>query len=347
MKKIITVLCLGASLLGFSQIPKDSLVAHYSFSNHTDDVSGNQYNAKGENVELVADRYGNPNASYSLNGTNSAIVSEKPHDVKFPFTVSMWVNINKLGPGYSSLYSSDDKADLYSGFWINYSDKGRLSCGYGNGNGYNNPLFRYTKASPEGVLKENVWYHIVVSYISATEFQVYVDNKAIDGEYTGSAKDVKSLKTQSSFGRKIGTLGNQYHDGQIDDIYIYNKKLTERDITFLYYETPKSQVCEPNKVSVTDTLIIDMVVTSNTQLVKNTVKVYPNQDFITINTGKEDASAYTVKITTQTGQSVYESAMNAQELKVNLKDIGPAGLYFISIIDNQNQTIDTRKILLR
>lgn len=299
------------------------------------------------------DRYGNQNAAYDFNGKSSAITINNPHQVKFPFSVSMWVKVDNFGSQPTFLYSSDDNTAIYSGFWIHYIGQS-VNMGYGNGQGGNNPAFRYTNESNTKDITLGKWHHLVASFISLKEMNLYIDGKLRQGFYTGKANSVSTFGLKSTFGRNLGRTDNVSHNGQLDDIRIYNKDLTERDRAFLFYETPWNHICEPKKdsIAVTDTLIIDMLITNvNQNKIKNVIKVFPNptKDFITINTGNDyqNISDYTVRITNTLGQTVYQNLMNEQNLTVKLNDLGTNGLYYIQIIDENQKVIDTRKIILQ
>jgi len=71
MKTIFTILAIGlASSLG-AQSLSDSLVGYYTFTGNADDQSGNNNHLTVHNAMLTADRKGQPNAAYLLNGTTS------------------------------------------------------------------------------------------------------------------------------------------------------------------------------------------------------------------------------------------------------------------------------------
>jgi hypothetical protein len=104
-------------------------------------------------------------------------------------------------------------------------------------------------------------------------------------------------------------------------------------------------------ISVTDTLIINSTITSLTPPNNtNTIKVFPNptNDHITINYGNFAAmNGYTLKITNALGQIVFTSPINQQSSYIDLSTWGGNGIYFIQIINPQNNTIENRKIVLQ
>jgi hypothetical protein len=58
-------------------------------------------------------------------------------------------------------------------------------------------------------------------------------------------------------------------------------------------------------------------------------------------------NGYTLKITNSIGQIVFTTPVNQQSSYVDLSTWGGNGIYFVQIIDTQNNTIENRKIVLQ
>ena len=104
-------------------------------------------------------------------------------------------------------------------------------------------------------------------------------------------------------------------------------------------------------ISVTDTLVINTLITGLTPPNNsNTIKVFPNpaNSHITIDFGNfESMNGYTLTITNSIGQTVYTTPINEQSSYVDLSTWSGNGIYFVQIIDTQNNTIENRKIVLQ
>jgi hypothetical protein len=103
-------------------------------------------------------------------------------------------------------------------------------------------------------------------------------------------------------------------------------------------------------ISVTDTLIINTTLSLPAPNNENTILIYPNpaSDHITINNGNYAAMAgYTIKIENNAGQQVFQSAINQAQFYVDLSTWSGNGLYFVHLIDPQNNTVTVRKIVLQ
>ncbi len=102
--------------------------------------------------------------------------------------------------------------------------------------------------------------------------------------------------------------------------------------------------------TVTDTLIINTTLSLPAPNNENTILIYPNpaSDHITIDNGNYTAMAgYTIKIENNAGQQVFQSAINQAQFYVDLSTWTGNGLYFVHLIDPQNNTVTVRKIVLQ
>lgn len=102
--------------------------------------------------------------------------------------------------------------------------------------------------------------------------------------------------------------------------------------------------------TVTDTLIINTTLGLPAPNNENTILIYPNpaSDHITIDNGNFTAmTGYSLKITNNAGQQVFQSAINQAQFYVDLSTWSGDGLYFVHLIDPQNNTVTVRKIVLQ
>ena len=104
-------------------------------------------------------------------------------------------------------------------------------------------------------------------------------------------------------------------------------------------------------IAVTDTLIIDAVLTGMTPPNnENIIKVYPNpaKTHIYIDNGNYALmNGYKVVIENTLGQQVFFSLINQQQFYIDLSTWTGSGIYFVQLIDPQNNTIENRKIVIQ
>lgn len=103
--------------------------------------------------------------------------------------------------------------------------------------------------------------------------------------------------------------------------------------------------------TVTDTLLINAIITGlNPPNNLNTIKVFPNpaSTHITIDYGNFNAmSGYTLAIVNSIGQTVFTTPINQQTSYIELSTWTGIGIYFVQLVDSQNNTIENRKILIQ
>jgi hypothetical protein len=195
----------------------------------------------------------------------------------------------------------------------------------------------------------NTWINAVMTYdsISGTH-KFYVNNILV-----GTRQSVLDYTSYPIEGFYIGVtresqIGNlaDFFKGKIDDIGIWNRALSQQEITDLH----NGNICYQT-ITVTDTLLINMGITGfNPVSYNNTIKIFPNpsNDHITINYGNfSSMSGYQLKIENSLGQQVFQTNISQQSDYLNLTTWGGNGLYFVRIIDPQQNTIDIRKIVLQ
>jgi len=103
--------------------------------------------------------------------------------------------------------------------------------------------------------------------------------------------------------------------------------------------------------TVTDTLVINTQITGiNPPNNLNTLKVFPNpaSTHITIDYGNFNAmSGYTLTIVNSIGQTVFTTPINQQTSYIELSTWTGTGIYYVQLIDPQNNTIENRKIVIQ
>jgi hypothetical protein len=147
--------------------------------------------------------------------------------------------------------------------------------------------------------------------------------------------------------RAISTSGNCIDTSNVAVINILDTCITNVTVT----DTTYIAINDTTFISVTDTLIINAILTGlNPPNNQNTLKVFPNpaSTHITIDYGNfSSMGGYTLKITNNLGQVVFTTPINQQSSYIDLSTWSGTGIYFVEIIDTQNNTIENRKILIQ
>ena len=205
-------------------VPTNGLLAYFPFSGNANDVSGNASNGIATDVTSTLDRFGNTNSAYSFNGTSSNIEADlKNYPLKGGSrTITGWFKANSpvVSQEYDfCLLNYGNITDPNYWFNISFYRKGYLNIQFDS----------KTFQSQENYFN-NQWTFVALTFDeSSNTYSLYINNVYKMG---GSA----SLYT-NGFGNlfRIGRNKlNNYFEGAIDDIGIWNRVLTPEEITSLY-----------------------------------------------------------------------------------------------------------------
>jgi hypothetical protein len=140
-----------------------------------------------------------------------------------------------------------------------------------------------------------------------------------------------------------------YFNGILDDIGIWNRALTQEEITNLY----NTNQCITN-ITVTDTLIINVGQLSFNDPVTwaNNITIAPNPASSQININFNNITNLnggTLKIINSLGQEVATTPITTSGTNstMQLATWGGTGMYFVQIINPQGQIVDIKKIILQ
>jgi hypothetical protein len=174
----------------------------------------------------------------------------------------------------------------------------------------------------------------------------------VNGIQEGSSNAIFTQNNRNLFvgARQFHLNGpNFFFDGKIDDIGIWNRALTQTEITQLYNQNQ----CITN-ITVTDTLIINVGQLSYTNPVAyaNNITIYPNPASKQININFNNITNLvggSVKVINALGQQVATTPITATGTKttMSLNRWGYSGLYFVQILNPQGKIVVIKKIILQ
>lgn len=217
--------CFGCNSLPLSL--GNGLVACYPFSGNANDESGNGNNATVFNATLTTDRFNKPNRAYAFNGTNARI--QAPHSNSLnvgKITVAAWVNY-----GNTSTTQIITKRN-----WTNaQNEKFAFDTKqfHVKRNGACSPNVNWnalTYPSPPAV---GVWTYIVATYDGRVS--KFYKNGLLEQTVDFLSNQDLDLCNGGEliFGANFTTFPF-YYTGKIDDIRIYNRALTDSEVSQLY-----------------------------------------------------------------------------------------------------------------
>lgn len=151
-------------------------------------------------------------------------------DLVFPFSVSAWVNTNPTATS-GPVFVSQDNVSLYNGFWF-YAAPTAIWIEYGDGRGDGNPAFRRGKRADFPTLTGR-WIHMCAVVRGPADMNVYINGFDVGGYYTGDS----DMPMASNYPGDVAKIGHFFsngttfkYKGQVDEIRVFNKALSEVEI---------------------------------------------------------------------------------------------------------------------
>jgi gliding motility-associated-like protein len=212
----------------------NGLVAWYPFCGNANDGSSIGNNGTVYGATLTTDRNGNPNSAYEFNGS-SYIEAQNNAALNFTssHTYSVWVRITGSNTWQHFITRNDGASHpLLQQFYLRRGSGGSIELQNSPNGNIVHTTNTLNSTNPQ-------WHHIAaVVDVNALKSYLYLDGVMVDSS---------SLSTPLNYNNNNGKLwigvenpivslpsGPQYLQGKLDDIGIWNRALTQSEITQLY-----------------------------------------------------------------------------------------------------------------
>ena len=216
-------------------VPTSGLVGYWPLNGNTNDYSGNNNNGVNNGATLTADPQGNANQAYYFNGSsyisvaNNAIFNFGSTD----YTVSAWAmrsGTNRL----QRIVCKALKGPTYKGWGIRFENS---NISFASGGGNNGTWYSNGSAALNSITN-NQWYHMVGVFSPSTNtVKLYVNGVLV----TSNTSAVSPFNSDNSNDLMFGVYqpggapsGPEFLTGKIDEIGLWNRALTQQEITSLY-----------------------------------------------------------------------------------------------------------------
>lgn len=276
-----------------SYVPSNGLVGWWPFNGNANDESGNGNNGVVNGATMSNDRNGIANSAYYFSSAGC--------DPRIDFA-----NFNYGGAvNYFSM-----------SFWMNRVNDGCISprlFEFGNGNGWGvNWINSQTSMDwvNNNTLQDNIWYHVI-----------YVIQPGAISSYINGVFDSQSSIASPNFGLNVcfGRMNHPSYDafnGNLDDIGIWNRALTQQEITDLYNGT-NANAAERN-------------------LTMANVHPNPTSGEITITSNETFLQSYSLY--NSLGQLVASGMLNPENTTLTIQEFAP-GIYTLQLQGEKNTTL--------
>ena len=210
------------------------LVGEWDLNGNAKDATPYADDGTVSSATLTTDREGRANSAYSFNGTSQYITIPYSSTIKptSAVTVSAWIKPTNLGTeqkvvsttevGGYDLFVTGSTSDVCSanniGFIVYVGGAYRKAC------------------ASIGLLSNNTWAHLVGTY-DGTTVQLYLNGSLVGTPTSTSGSITYSHNNALCIGDEVGTSscnGGQYFAGLIDDARLWNRALSQAEVTALY-----------------------------------------------------------------------------------------------------------------
>lgn len=149
-------------------------------------------------------------------------------NLALPATVCAWIKVPST-TSWIKIFSSSQDSNGYVGFNCVVLNSG-LQINVGSGNGGFTPSNRISKSASINI-NPGEWIHAAFVIHSFNNIDIYENGIDIGGTYSGYGTNYSSGSGGTgSIGRSYGSQGWDYGTGEIDELSIWNKALTETEI---------------------------------------------------------------------------------------------------------------------
>ncbi len=237
----IIICLLFFSKLHSQSVPTSGLVAWYPFNGNANDGGPNANNGTVNGAILTTDRNGNANSAYYFSSVNCGTwigANINTASINGDLTLSFWVSRSGagcIGPRIMEFGSADADDGFMQIIWDNGTPKIFM---HHNSGGISHKAEDFVNT-----LNDNQWYHIVYTH-NGTVAKFYVNGLLVN---TANRSGIVHLNGNVAFGRMNHSAWDAFN-GKLDDIGIWNRILTQSDISNLYND------CSPPIVSSTTPL---------------------------------------------------------------------------------------------
>jgi pimeloyl-ACP methyl ester carboxylesterase len=235
MKRLYLLVCIF-SLFGSCNLLANlntGLVAYYPFNGNANDASGNGNNGIVNGATLTADRFGNPNSAYSFNGSSDYIRVPNSNSLQLTndFTLTAWINCQSFAGVTQDILTKHMAGPNFDGTWIfQLFQTGAIEFEA-------TPSFYYYTYSDTSPSIGN-WHQVTFTYSKASsDWNIYIDGALNNSGI--QTYDIEITTNDWFMGVQITGLHNtqrfeNFFNGCIDDIRIYNRVLCGSEVQSLY-----------------------------------------------------------------------------------------------------------------
>lgn len=226
-----------------SYVPTNGLVGWWPFNGNANDESGNGNNGVVNGATLTNDRFGNALNAFNFDGNQNRIEVHLDSALNGNTTISVWYYSLSLNGGPFVHIGQDNPGSQYcDGYDIG---KGGTTL-----NNQGNDLisgFSCIGYYDSEIPTQNAQWNNAVLIKTANQIQIFLNGSLVYTQTTTNPINPSPFLYFASTSPVVSTL----FEGTLDDIGIYNRALTQEEITALYTGVPTDNNSEGNNAAAT------------------------------------------------------------------------------------------------
>lgn len=216
-------------------VPQDNLVGWWPFTGNADDISGNAHHGVASGAVLAPDRFGEVDRAYAFDGAVSYIEVADAPALRLnddPYTIAWWALVNTFNANATAMVVKRGSG----------SQNGWMVVANGL---YENKIEMKTSsgADPEircdTALAAGSWFHFAIVTDAAVDSIIfYANGTEVYRQTSGGLYYNPSSTAPMRFGSDTSIpAGTYFLNGVMDDIGIWNRRLTAQEVLDLYLNT--------------------------------------------------------------------------------------------------------------
>lgn len=312
-------------------------ILNMKFSGNTLDSSGFNNHGVSFGASLTTDRFGQSNSAYEFDGVNDYIKIKENMLVGLnEYTYSIWAYVDQDNNDFANTMFSVGGAhnsQAGDGFEqsISFVNSGSTSGNrffVGSYNEFGASIVQ-SRIYSDYFIEKGKWYNITLTRDSQ-EVSMYINGIAEQKDslsfvYKYVASYGSALNKNAIVGA-IARLDQYYFRGKVDDILVYNRKLSSTEVDSIYNST------KPTSVNLTKNELFS---------------IYPNpsSDEFRIKIKKDLADDYEYKIYNNIGEIIISSDIKSAITLINTKELA-AGMYIIELTNRNSNNNYREKIVI-
>jgi hypothetical protein len=335
---ITSLLIINGSLISQvpSYVPSEGLVGWWPFNGNAEDESDYTNDGTVYGATLSQDRFGENNKSYNFDGINDFIQTEyEGISNQESRSISLWFKQDSL---FSDSYNTAKMVIMSYGNAYIGGDFTLLVNSWDNPNNFGVDVLFSTISYC--YVDMDMWHNVIVTYDSEWGDDVSSLKVYFDGQLESSTfffNENVTINTGIGNFLKFGGGNNYPFYGDIDDIGMWNRVLTDKEIDDLYRSVDTNATTDVNNNSYP----VDF---------GGKVECYPNPTTDVINVDLSGLNYYSgqkLRIMNLSGQIVYEENVNQSKVVIDVKSLLSSGIYVLNTVDRNGTTTSTNKFVVQ